>query len=67
MRPGTVVRFVVTNDDPILHELIVGDDAVHARHATGTEAAHPPVSGEVSVRPGDTGAGGAPRDHHSLR
>jgi uncharacterized cupredoxin-like copper-binding protein len=46
---GTDVRFVVTNDDPINHELIIGDDDVHARHESGTEAAHPPVPGEVSV------------------
>ena len=52
---GTLVRFVVTNDDPIHHELIVGDDAVHAAHETGHEAAHPPVPGEVSVDPGETG------------
>lgn len=49
---GTVVRFVVRNDDPIDHELVVGDDAVHARHAAGSEARHPPVPGEVSVPAG---------------
>jgi uncharacterized cupredoxin-like copper-binding protein len=49
VREGTDVRFVVTNDDPINHELIVGDDDMHARHESGTEAAHPPVPGEVSV------------------
>jgi uncharacterized cupredoxin-like copper-binding protein len=54
VRPGTIVRFVVTNHDPILHELIVGDDEVHRRHATGTHAEHPPVPGEVSVGPGRT-------------
>jgi uncharacterized cupredoxin-like copper-binding protein len=52
---GTLVRFVVTNRDPILHELVVGDDEVHARHATGHEAFHPPVPGEVSLQPGETG------------
>jgi uncharacterized cupredoxin-like copper-binding protein len=52
---GTLVRFIVTNDDPINHELIVGDDAVHARHATGHEAFHPPVPGEVSVAPHQVG------------
>lgn len=52
---GTLVRFVVKNEDPINHEFIVGDDAVHARHATGHEAFHPPVPGEVSVGPGETG------------
>jgi uncharacterized cupredoxin-like copper-binding protein len=51
---GTVVRFVVRNDDPINHELIVGDEAVHRRHRTGSERVHPPVPGEVSVGPGET-------------
>jgi uncharacterized cupredoxin-like copper-binding protein len=52
---GTLVRFVVVNSDPINHELVVGDDDVHAAHATGHDAFHPPVPGEVSVRPGATG------------
>lgn len=51
---GSVVRFVVRNDDPIDHELVVGDDAVHARHAVGDEPRHPPVPGEVSVATGAT-------------
>ena len=55
VEPGTLVQFVVENDDPIRHELIVGDDAVHAAHAEGSELEHPPVPGEVSVEPGDTG------------
>ncbi|MEY2430859.1 MAG: hypothetical protein QOC92_584 [Acidimicrobiaceae bacterium] len=54
VRPGTIVRFVVRNDDPINHELIIGDDGVHRRHETGTEAAHPPRPGEVSVAAGTT-------------
>jgi uncharacterized cupredoxin-like copper-binding protein len=52
---GTVVRFVVVNDDPIHHELILGPPSVHAEHEQGTEANHPPVPGEVSVDPDDTG------------
>jgi uncharacterized cupredoxin-like copper-binding protein len=52
---GTLVRFVVRNRDPISHELIVGDGAVHSRHAVGTEATHPPRPGEVSVPPDDDG------------
>ena len=52
---GTLVRFIVRNDDPIPHELIVGAEDVHARHATGTERFHPPVPGEVSLLPGETG------------
>jgi uncharacterized cupredoxin-like copper-binding protein len=55
VRAGTVVRFVVGNGDPIAHELVVGDEAVHARHRSGREAQHPPVPGEVSVGPGETG------------
>ena len=53
VQEGTLVEFVVQNDDPIDHELVVGDDEVHARHAEGTERRHPPVPGEVSVAPGD--------------
>jgi uncharacterized cupredoxin-like copper-binding protein len=55
VRPGTTVRFEVANDDPIGHELVVGDEEVHRRHAEGTERFHPPVPGEVSVGPGETG------------
>jgi uncharacterized cupredoxin-like copper-binding protein len=51
VREGTVVRFVVANDDPIRHELVVGPPEVHRRHANGTEAAHDPVPGEVTVEP----------------
>ena len=49
VRPHTEVRFVMVNHDPIGHELIVGGPDVQARHATGHEAYHPPVPGEVSV------------------
>ncbi|MFI5047588.1 MAG: plastocyanin/azurin family copper-binding protein [Acidimicrobiia bacterium] len=49
VRPHTEVRFEVVNRDPIGHELIVGDAAVHARHELGTEPTHPPRPGEVSV------------------
>ena len=56
VRRGTVVRFVVRNHDPIRHELIVGPPEVHARHAAGHEAVHPPVPGEVSVEPDTTAA-----------
>jgi plastocyanin len=49
VRPGTTVRFVVHNNDPIGHELIVGDAGVHERHETGTEPVHPPRPGEISV------------------
>ena len=52
---GTEVRFVVANDDPIGHELIVGPPEVHARHEAGTHASHGAVPGEVSVAPGGEG------------
>ncbi len=55
-REGTQVRFVVRNEDPIAHEMVVGPESVHARHAEGTEAAHPPGPGELSLGPGPTGA-----------
>lgn len=46
---GERIRFVVRNDDPIDHELIVGDVVVQARHETGREAHHGARDGEVSV------------------
>jgi uncharacterized cupredoxin-like copper-binding protein len=56
VRPHTHVRFVITNRDPIGHEFIVGPPEVHARHANGHEASHPPVPGEVSVPAGSRAA-----------
>lgn len=55
VRPGTTVRFVIVNRDPIGHEFIVGDAEVHRRHEAGTEAVHPPRPGEVSI-PAETTA-----------
>ncbi len=55
VRPGTLVRFVVRNHDPINHEFVVGPPSVHAAHAHGTERTHPPVPGEVSVGPDGIG------------
>ena len=54
VHPGTDIRFVVHNRDPIRHELIVGPPEVQARHETGNEAQHPPIPGEVTVDPGKT-------------
>jgi uncharacterized cupredoxin-like copper-binding protein len=56
VRPGTLVEFHVRNDDPIAHEFVVGDRSVHARHERGSESAHPPVPGEVSVPALDVGS-----------
>jgi uncharacterized cupredoxin-like copper-binding protein len=52
---GTLVEFVITNDDPIHHEFIVGPPEVHAAHEAGHDLVHPPIPGEVSVDPGETG------------
>jgi uncharacterized cupredoxin-like copper-binding protein len=46
---GVPVTFVLRNEDPIDHEWIVGDAAVHARHRTGTEPVHATISTEVTV------------------
>jgi uncharacterized cupredoxin-like copper-binding protein len=46
---GERVRFVVSNDDPIDHELIVGPMPVQLRHESGREAHHGARDGEVSV------------------
>ena len=54
VRPGTTVRFVVRNADPIAHELIVGDQRVQDVHERGTEAHHGDRPGEVSVPAGGT-------------
>lgn len=54
VRAGTTVRLVVRNEDPIDHELIVGDGEVHRRHESGTEPHHGDVPGEVSVPAGTT-------------
>jgi uncharacterized cupredoxin-like copper-binding protein len=55
VHPHTTVEFVIVNRDPIGHEFIIGDAEVHARHADGHEASHPPVPGEVSIPPLETG------------
>jgi uncharacterized cupredoxin-like copper-binding protein len=49
VRSGTLVHFVIRNEDPIGHEFIVGDESVHRRHEGGTEPFHPPRPGEVSI------------------
>ena len=53
-RPGSTVRIVVRNLDPIAHELIVGDQAVQDVHERGTETHHGDRPGEVSVPAGAT-------------
>ncbi len=55
VRAGTTVRFLVHNHDPILHELVLGPESVHEQHQNGSEKSHPPIPGEVTVQPGETG------------
>lgn len=55
VRAGTLVRFEVVNHDPIHHEFVLGPSAVHHAHAHGTELLHPPVPGEVSTGPNESG------------
>jgi uncharacterized cupredoxin-like copper-binding protein len=51
---GRPVTFVLVNTDPIDHEWIVGDAALHARHRTGTEPYHASRPTEVSLDAGAT-------------
>jgi uncharacterized cupredoxin-like copper-binding protein len=46
---GRPVTFVIVNEDPIVHEWIVGDDAVQQRHRSGTEAHHDSRPTEISI------------------
>ncbi len=51
---GVAVTIVLRNDDPIDHEFIVGDAAVHERHRTGTEPVHASRPTEVTIPAGTT-------------
>jgi len=51
---GIPITIVLVNADPIDHEWLVGDDAFHERHRTGTEPAHGTRPTEVSVAAGTT-------------
>lgn len=53
---GEKVRFVVNNNDPIDHELIIGDEEVQDIHEEGTERHHAGEEGEVSVPGGESRA-----------
>ncbi|MBA3779263.1 MAG: cupredoxin domain-containing protein [Chloroflexi bacterium] len=46
---GRPVTFVIRNDDPIDHEWIIGSEAVHEAHRTGSEAHHDGRPTEVTV------------------
>lgn len=51
---GVPITFVLVNADPIDHEWLVGDEAFHERHRTGTEPDHGIRPTEVSVPAGTT-------------
>ncbi|HEV2892094.1 MAG TPA: cupredoxin domain-containing protein [Frankiaceae bacterium] len=51
---GVPVRFVYVNDDPIAHEVLVGDEAFHQRHETGAETHHGARPNETEVPSGST-------------
>lgn len=51
---GVPIRFILVNTDPIDHEWIVGDAAVHERHRTGTEPTHGARPTEQSIPAGRT-------------
>ena len=51
---GVPITITLRNDDPIDHEWIVGDEAVHAIHRTGTELLHPSRPTEVVIPAGET-------------
>lgn len=46
---GVPVTFTIRNDDPIDHEWLVGDVAMHERHRLGTETVHAARPDELTV------------------
>ncbi len=54
VQAGAAVTFRLTNDDPIDHEWLIGDESFHARHRNGTDAHHGGSPDEVSVPAGTT-------------
>ena len=46
---GVPITFVLVNEDPIDHEWLIGDEAFHEAHRTGTHASHGDVPIEVTV------------------
>src|SRR5262245_20440921 len=47
-RAGEPITIRLRNDDPIAHEWIVGSEAVHERHRTGTQPDHDSGPTEVT-------------------
>jgi len=50
-KAGEPITITLRNDDPIEHEWIVGTEAVHERHRTGTEPYHASIPTEVTIPP----------------
>ncbi|MEX2159459.1 MAG: cupredoxin domain-containing protein [Dehalococcoidia bacterium] len=46
---GKPITITLRNDDPIAHEWMVGDAAMHERHRTGTEPYHDQIPTEVTI------------------
>lgn len=46
---GVPVTLTFVNEDPIDHEWLIGEEAFHAAHRTGTHAAHGDVPTEVTI------------------
>lgn len=46
---GVPITFTIRNDDPIDHEWLLGDMAMHERHRLGTEAVHAARPDELTV------------------
>jgi len=51
---GVPITIVLVNTDPIDHEWLVGDEAFHERHRTGTEPGHGSGPTEISIAAGTT-------------
>ena len=49
---GVPLTILLHNDDPIDHEWIVGDSAVHERHRNGTDPVHGSRPTEVTIPAG---------------
>ena len=46
---GVPITFTIRNDDPIDHEWMLGDMAMHERHRTGAEAVHASRPDELTI------------------
>jgi uncharacterized cupredoxin-like copper-binding protein len=46
---GVPITFTIHNDDPIDHEWMIGDAAMHEKHRAGTEAVHASRPNEITI------------------